>query len=318
MRRKAGKILVFSLKLGIAVFSFVYIWFNLSKYGSHQIKLNIDNTYEGFLVLSVCLLMILNWTIESVKWRFLMRKLEKISLFQSLKAVFTGIAFAIFTPNRIGELAGRIFVLQQDHRVKGIFSTGVGSLAQMTVTVVCGLIGGILMLIVYPSKLTFIHSDHVFWIAILSGLAALLFPLLFFNLKTVFRLFQKFRLPAKAMNTLHVISEYTKRELLLVFLMSLSRYFVFVLQFCLLLVFFNAGIHWYDAVLAISLTYFVSSIVPSFTLAEIGIRGSAAIFFMGLFITNDLAVLSATVLLWIVNLAIPSVIGAILFFRTKV
>ncbi|NPA45090.1 MAG: hypothetical protein GXO49_06120, partial [Chlorobi bacterium] len=65
------------------------------------------------------------------------------------------------------------------------------------------------------------------------------------------------------------------------------------------------------------LTYFISSVIPTFTFAEIGIRGTAAIFFIGMFSSNIVGIISATALLWIINLAIPAIIGSVLFYRTK-
>jgi uncharacterized membrane protein YbhN (UPF0104 family) len=306
------------MKFLIAVFSLLYIYFNLSKVAWHDVKI-VFETGSGIFILSlVLLLMPLNWIIESVKWKYLLSKIQKIRLIKYVQAVFTGIAFAIFTPNRIGELAGRVFILDHENRLKGVFSTAVGSLSQMCVTMIFGCIAGIFVFRFYPEKLSGLNNDHMLLIQIASFFIGLLFPLFLFNLKTIFRLMQRFKLPAKLLKTVEVIAGYTKRELLVLFLLSVLRYGIFVLQFYGLMVFFQVGILFHEALICISLTYFVSSVIPSFTLAEIGIRGSAALFFCGLFVNNGIAVISATVLLWIINLAIPAVIGAILFFRTKI
>jgi uncharacterized membrane protein YbhN (UPF0104 family) len=318
VRQKSRRIVVFIIKFFIAVFSFFYIYFNLSRVGWHDVNILFENGLDIFLLIPVLILMPVNWFIESVKWKFLLSKIQKIKFIYSVKAVYTGIAFAIFTPNRIGELAGRIFVLETDNRIKGIFSTAVGSLAQMCITVIFGFVGGIFLFRLYPDKISGLNNDHILLIQITGLFIVLLFPVFFFSLKTLFRFIQRFKLPDKLLKTVEVIAGYSKRELIIVLLLSFLRYSVFVFQLYLLMVLFDVGILFHEALICISLTYFVSSVIPSFTLAEIGIRGSAALFFTGLFIHNEIAVISATISVWIINLAIPAMIGAILFLRTKI
>ncbi len=260
----------------------------------------------------------LNWYIESMKWRFLIGKIARVKPLQSFKAVISGVAFAIFTPNRIGELAGRIFVLERKDRAKGFFITGVGSLSQMAVTLLCGLIAGVLILIYYPEKILEIGQEALPFIKVISVLAVLLFMFLFFNLKKVYHFIQGFRFSERFKETLQVISIYTAKELTIAIVFSFTRYVIFLLQFYLLMLFFHSGILFHEAAISIALTYFVSSVIPSFALAEIGVRGSAALFFAGMFVDSGIAILSATVLLWIINLAIPAIIGAGLFIRTKI
>ena len=58
-------------------------------------------------------MMFLNWFLESLKWRFLISKIEKISINRSIRAIFSGITISTFTPNRIGEYGGRVFCLEK-------------------------------------------------------------------------------------------------------------------------------------------------------------------------------------------------------------
>ena len=72
----------------------------------------------------------------------------------------------------------------------------------------------------------------------------------------------------------------------------------------------------------ISLTYLLMMIVPFITITEIAVRGSVSIlvFEKWLTINNistsyEMMVFSASSLLWIFNIAIPSVIGLFLIYR---
>ena len=148
-KKQVRKILFFSLKTIIAALSFAYIFVKLKEYNQIEFPFNEIDTTQVYLFISVILLMPLNWLIESFKWKYLVRKLEHISIVKSIKAVFTGITFAIFTPNRIGELGGRVFVLKKEHRTKAVFATATGSLSQMMITIILGVISGIVFLFLY-------------------------------------------------------------------------------------------------------------------------------------------------------------------------
>ena len=57
--------------------------------------------------------MCLNWSIEAIKWRLLIKKMQPITFIEALKGVLSGVAVGTFTPNRIGEFGGRILYLKE-------------------------------------------------------------------------------------------------------------------------------------------------------------------------------------------------------------
>ncbi len=318
MQKKIKNILIIVIKTAIAFLSFFYIYLKLKQYNEQELSFQLDNSVDLLLLISVVLLMPLNWYIESIKWKYLIKKIEPVRIFTAVKAVFSGIAFAIFTPNRTGELAGRIFVLKKENRIQAVFSTAVGSLSQMLITLSIGFIGGIFFLIFYLSKLPESSQDYLMYLKLLFVLLVIFGFLIFFNLKLFIRILKRIKLFEKIIKPIEIVAEYSLKELVNVLLYSILRYIVFSMQFYILLVFFKVDITFYEAILCISLTYLVSSVIPSFTLAEIGIRGSAALFFMGMFSGNDIGIISATALIWIINVAIPAIIGSFVFFRTKI
>ena len=98
--------------------------------------------------------MFLNWFLESLKWRFLISKIEKISIKRSLRAIFSGITVSAFTPNRVGEYAGRVFCLEKADRVQAVLITVIGSMAQLVVTIVFGLIGILLCALILDARIS--------------------------------------------------------------------------------------------------------------------------------------------------------------------
>ena len=86
----------------------------------------------------VILLMFLNWFIESVKWRFMLKPVERINLWVAIESVFCGLTWAVFTPNRIGEYGGRVFFLSPRKRIFGVMAMGVAAVSQLIVTNIVG------------------------------------------------------------------------------------------------------------------------------------------------------------------------------------
>ena len=116
---------------------------------------------------------------------------------------------------------------------------------------------------------------------------------------------------------LHVFSLYSNLELLKVLSLSLLRYLIFSIQFYLLFLVYGCDFGFFPALLMISMTFFVMSIVPTFTIAELGVRGAVSAFFFGKLTIDVLPVLNATFSLWLINLALPALIGAFFIFHFR-
>ena len=110
---------------------------------------------------------------------------------------------------------------------------------------------------------------------------------------------------------------YDYKDLTIAFIFSNIRYFIFSLQFIILLNIFGVDITFLNALLSVMLIFFFITITPTITIAEIGVRGSVAIFVLGLFSSNDIAILSSTTLLWLINLILPAIIGSFFIFSLK-
>lgn len=318
MQKKYKHVFWFIVKIAVAILAFWYIYLKVKDFSFSEFAFPIITFNSYFLLSIVILLMPVNWFIETFKWNFLINKLEKITFLNAFKAVLSGIPFALISPNRIGELAGRVFILKNKNRGKAVFSTAVGSLSQMLITVTIGIFSGILLLFFYPDQIHIIDSEQLFYLKIVSLSFAVFGILLLFNLKYLVILLKNIKINIKFLKYIEILSEYTSRELFRVLLLSFLRYLIFSLQFVLLLFFFKTGISTYEAFLGIALTYLLSSLVPVLSVLEIGVRGTAAIIFLGIFSDNIPGILSSVAVLWFINLAIPAVAGTVIFYRTKI
>ena len=288
----------------------------------------ITTTSDLLLLALVFIMMILNWGIESLKWKFLIQKIETISFLKSFKAILAGTCVSIFTPNRIGEFGGRVFFLNEGDRIQASLITILGGMGQWMITFVLGSIALLIYLASYfEGGLNNYWLYSISFLVIISIGCSLLF---FMNVQVATSLLNKLprffinylkeKLQLKWRKYTEVFSFYSYKELTYLLLLSLIRYIVFTVQFYLLLVVFEVDVIFTEAILMIVLSFFVLAAVPTVALTELGVRGSISIFFIGLVSTNILGILVSSFALWIINLVIPALIGSLFvlelnFFR---
>ena len=88
------------------------LWFLYQKVFSNESYSEVKTQFLSILsegcyieLVLVFFLMFVNWSIDAIKWQFLVSKLKSFFLV-GFKAVFLGITVSIFTPNRVGEFGG--------------------------------------------------------------------------------------------------------------------------------------------------------------------------------------------------------------------
>jgi hypothetical protein len=258
----------------------------------------------------------LNWFIESLKWKLLIDRIQLINYTKSFKAVIAGITVGIATPNRIGEIGGRILFIDKEKRNYGIIATWIGSFSQFITTITIGIIGVILILFFYPNL---INSSELINKLTLTLLLVFLISIiwLFFNINKLKPLLLKIPFLKAKINQLHSLSDTPNSILLKLLFLSLVRFSIFSFQYFLLLLFFNVEISIFNSFISVSLVYLFTTLVPTTTLAELGVRSSLAIFFIGFFSQNIPGIVLSSFTLWIINLAIPAIIGSVFLIRNK-
>ena len=311
------------LKIVIVIFAFFFLYQQFTSKRSIE-EFDIDNIllqlqHNYLLIGIVILMMFLNWFLESLKWRFLISKIEKISILRSVTAVFSGITVSTFTPNRVGEYAGRVFCLEKADRIQGVLITVIGSMSQLLTTIVFGLIGILLLPNLMPgfeallTEFVFAYPIMLFVIILLS----VLLVILFLNASLFSVLLSKVKIFSKFNNYNIVFTFYESSELLEALLYSVARYVVFTTQFFILLHIFGVDISYIDSIILTTVMLFVISVIPTIAITEIGVRGSVALFLFGLVSSNTVGILSATFVMWIINLLLPALIGTFFIFSLK-
>tara|TARA_A100001037_G_C15149305_1_gene638150 strand:- start:4273 stop:5286 length:1014 start_codon:yes stop_codon:yes gene_type:complete len=327
------------LKFLIVLLAFLFLYNQLNIQGNSN--LDIDSIIENIkraslfntklsLTLMVFMMMFVNWTLEAFKWRFMIKKIENISIQTSLRAVFTGITVSSFTPNRIGEYGGRVFCLNKADRVQAALITVLGSMGQLLTTVVFGLIGLFYLFRMQELPAIEPNSDLYFFmgISILFFNASLVY--VYVNASFLTILLKKISWLSRFEKYTNVFSLYSTKELLYVLIFSISRYLIFTTQFFILFHLFDIDIPYLQAIAIISSMLVIISVIPISLISpsaiiEIPFRFLViTLIFKSIpeFTENVTDALSATFILWIINLIIPTLIGSMFvftlnFFRKK-
>ena len=315
------KTLSFLIKIGIVVFSLYFLYkelvlkndiINFDK--SLFFKLITDNI---ILIVIVLFLMFLNWFLEALKWRYMISKIEKVSIYTSLKAVFAGITVSSFTPNRVGEYGGRVFYLEKADRLKGVIITFIGSMSQLLITILFGSISFIILSeLLFESKILFSAiSKFKLLVFLLLFLLNVFIFYFFYNVHSFISFFNLNKYINRFKQYIQTFTIYNSSELTNILLFSFSRYIVFSIQFLILLNVFEIDSSTFHSMLSVMIIFLFVSIIPTIVVAEIGVRGSVAIYVFSLFTINSIGVFSSTLLLWIINLVIPSLIGIYFVFN---
>lgn len=292
----------------------------------------VAKPHFAILLAVIFLLMFVNFGLESVKWRFLVLKLEKISFWEATKSVLTGMTLGIFTPQKIGSFFGRAFVLKETNPWKGVVVSIIGSFSQLLATLTFGSIGVLFMIKNYSwSSPTF--ETLLFWGGVTVAFIILAFLFLFYfkvGIITDFvsKTFKNNKFKIK--QYLRTLSVYSNKELFYVFLYSCSRYLVFSFQFWLSFRIFGIQLPFIEGLLLISVIYFALSVIPTIALAELGIRGSVSLFVIkfwsdshNLFYDDlSMQIFIASSLIWLINIMLPSILGTLFvkdlnFWRKK-
>lgn len=267
-------------------------------------------------LIGLLVLMLLNWLLESYKWRLLLAGIESISMWRSLKAIFSGTTIALFTPNRVGEYAGRIFHLQKADRIDAALLTIVGSYAQLVVTLVTGILATLLFI---PRHLGLgpVTPMQYNLVVIFGFLFCGFLILLFLNTRLLSVILNWLPIPEKYHHYTEVFKYHPPKTLWKILGASFGRYAIFTYQFFILLGLFHVDIDYVEAMLMISMTYFVMTAIPTIAVTELSVRGSVAVYFIGMVSTNVSGIFTASSMLWLINLAIPALFGVVFIFDLR-
>ncbi|WP_296311062.1 lysylphosphatidylglycerol synthase domain-containing protein [Winogradskyella sp. UBA3174] len=300
------------IKLSIIVGAFYFIYTRISEnenlqYNAFISFLKENDAFSPKNIIFLVIISIFNWFFEILKWKYLVKTIQKISFRNALEQSLGGLTASIITPNRIGDYGAKAVYYVKKLRTKVVLLNLLGNMAQMAITTVFGLVG--FMIFISRYQIDFEYYKVLRFVLIL----------LMISLFTAFGIKQK-RFKIKGFSFQHII-DFIKRITIkthtITLGFSLIRYLIFSFQFYYLLTLFGVNVDYSKAMVVITSMYFLASIVPSISIFDVIIKGSIAVFLFGYVEVNELTILSIVTLMWLLNFAIPSLFGSYFVLNFK-
>lgn len=253
-------------------------------------------TENRWLLLLVILLMPVNWFIEGLKWKIIAGKIVHLSKWQAFKGILSGLTIGFATPHGIGDYLGRIMTIKHRQRFFLIGGIMLGRLSQLGVTLLFGMVG-----VFYLFGL-----KTVVYCSIAVLVTSILLAVLFNRVKHIKSVGRFFRM----------VDDYSVGEVGKIILLSACRYFVFSLQFLIVLFAFLPKFYFALNAAGVTWVFLAKSILPSFNfLSDLGIREYSAIYFFENYQIEILPVLCASLFIWMVNILMPTLLGIPFVFQ---
>lgn len=317
MTSSAKKIFSYLLKAVILVLAGLFIYHRVNNNNNlKQFETLISHISRNQVLTTmtfVVLLMVVNWVLESFKWQYLAKTLVSISIWEAIEAVFCGLTWAIFTPNRIGEYGGRVMFLPNRKRIHGVFAMAVGSFGQNVITNITGLLASLWFIYYFLHINTWLYLG----IAVLVIAFLILLNIFYFNIKWLVGILDRIRFLQKYRRFFDIMGRYSHQELLTVIGYSLARFFVFSFQYYLVIHLLLPELPFFQMMMTVIVFIFIQSAMPSLDLLDIGVRSFTAAHLFSYITNQQLAIIAAVSSIWLVNLIIPAALGSVFVLKLR-
>lgn len=308
-------IITWLIKIALGAGSFIFIYRHLAAELNPQNILVLKQTfgeYASWILLLVCLiLMLVNWGIESYKWQYITKPVEPLTYKAALKSVYAGVFAGNLAPGRATEFIAKIMFFSSQNRPTITLLHFANGLFQLMITIFFGLIAVTFKL----SQNLIIDKAYVWLISVCCMVFIIIFLVVVFNFNSI-QIFLNKKIKSKISGD---VSEYkfSKKQALVLLSASFVRYGVFSLQFILILKLFAQNALNPAVLGAISIYFLITTILPMISFIEPAIRASIAILVFRDLPVSELILAVSAVLLWLINIVVPSLIGYFIILKEK-
>lgn len=303
-------LLLVKLVIVFGALYFIYhklIYNKLLSFSEFQQQLTVLFSKNIWALLLVLLFTDINWLLETYKWKVIVSVEKKITFFEAFEQSLASLTASLITPNKIGEYGAKALFFKKQSRKKIVLLNFLGNMSQLAVTIFFGFIGITFFLLYFTINIPYFNSKKLVLIIAIT-------IILFLIIKKI-RLFKTVKIYVTK------ISVYLKQIPKVIYIktigFALLRYFVFTHQFYFLLKLFSVETNYITLINLLFCMYFIASIIPSLTIFDWAIKGSVAIWVFSFIELNELTIITVTLLMWLLNFAIPALLGSVFIFNFK-
>ncbi|CAH1001048.1 hypothetical protein LEM8419_02015 [Neolewinella maritima] len=264
-----------------------------------------------YLLLAVAM-MPLNWLLEARKWQLLLHAFLPWSFGKVVRATLAGVSLSAATPNRIGEIGGRLLLARRGEYTGVVASSLLGSACQWVA----------FLLLAWPALVVTVGGVVQGPWQVLGGWLLPLGPLLVVVLAVggrplILRLLRwiegRFHRPTAELRASLVNVKYTL--MLRSSAYACLRFSVYCVQLYLLLWFFGLELPWWTGLAGIAAIYLVQAGIPLPPGLNFVTRTELGLLLWQVDAADGVAVLAAYTALFSVNVLLPALPGYWLIVR---
>ncbi len=304
-------IIIFT-KIVIAAFLLIYI---VNQVNLHDILVAVSKADILFLGLAL-FLSLFNVYLQYWKWEVVCKNiLGESNKKKILLSLFYGLSAGSFTPARVGEYFGRAILFKDKPFLLVAVATLVDKFFFLIVIAFTGALASIL----------FIHYYYHVTIFITAGLFILIFTLSYLIIylalnpgiwkNTIFEKFYSSGKLAALIKNLSVIKKMDKNISYKLMFISLLFYLCVTFQYVLLAAAFSHQLNFVTYIWAGILVFFAKTIIPPVSIADLGIREGASVFFIKMLGGSASVGFNAAFFLFLINVLLPAVAGMFLLLK---
>jgi len=292
--------ITFVIKFLIVTAAFYFIYHQLVDndqldWGKFIALLNAKRSLWGILFLLT--FSVVNRYLEILKWQNLVSTLKPITVGAATKQVLGALTAGIFTPNGLGEYAGKALYFEKGQAKTVVFLNLICNGIQLLLTIFFGTLG-LLILGYWPWVLLILGSLSIVLLASYVSKSVLI------KGYSIGKLVKKINALPKGVHRKNAVY-------------GSLRYLVFSHQYYFLFLAFDVDLPYITMMASIAAVYFLASSLPSFQFLDFAVKGSVAVFFFGKLGVNEWIVVFISTLMWFLNVVLPVVLGSYFVLKFK-
>lgn len=265
----------------------------------------------------IFLLIPVNWFLEGLKWRVFLPAEKRPGYLLTLKIIFAGVSCAILTPNRVGDFIGRGLVAPFEIKEETVLATFMGNFCQFFILLITGI----------PALFYFIpllvarngqHLEFPFWL-LLIWLACCLSFLIFYPkiFHILGQLTQRWKWTDQWTEKFDTLGKISYKSFFKGLILALFRYLVFSFQYHLILILWGIQLNISQLYMGLTSLYLFQTIIPLPPFYSLIVRGEISVLIWGIWSIPPVTAVTASYMLFFLNLFIPALIGFVLLIPFK-
>ncbi|UCE17901.1 MAG: flippase-like domain-containing protein [Gemmatimonadota bacterium] len=282
------------------ILTFLILGIVLLQVDIHRIGSAFQSLRVSFFILAL-LFVPVNLIFQLIRWHYILKTVAiAVTPRHAFKSILAGLAFSLVTPGRVGEV-GRSLYFQSSTTIK---TAGLVILEKAYAFIVILIVSGISIML---------------WQRTLIG-ALIIVSALFigFQLKLIRSLLSRlsflFPYGEKIAELWSSWDSFERKHIALLLAISMGFFVIVFLQFFILVSSFQT-VSPASALIAIPLTMAINSF--PITIAGLGLREGAAVFFFSKFGVAEAAALNGAFLLFVIDILIPGLVGLPLISKMR-